>query len=44
MKTAGWVLPVGFLAANGYMDATGGKDGCDVNAAVGERLIYFVMI
>ncbi|PIK58529.1 melanotransferrin [Apostichopus japonicus] len=35
MKTAGWVLPVGFLAANGYMDATGGKDGCDVTAAVG---------
>ncbi|PIK48862.1 melanotransferrin [Apostichopus japonicus] len=35
MKTSGWVMPVGFLATNGYIDTTGGNDGCDVTAAVG---------
>nr|ADO66732.1 melanotransferrin [Apostichopus japonicus] len=35
MKTSGWVMPVGFLATNEYIDTTGGNDGCDVTAAVG---------
>ncbi|KAJ8032847.1 Melanotransferrin [Holothuria leucospilota] len=35
MKTSGWVMPVGFLATEGYLDVSGTDETCEVTRAVG---------